>query len=107
MTTTVRDNPEQSRYELLVDENVAGFAAYRLTEERVTFTHTEVSEDYAGQGLAKQLVAEALDDAKSRGLAVVPLCPYVRKHIARNPEQYLPLVPESVRERLGLTGIEA
>jgi predicted GNAT family acetyltransferase len=102
MSTTVRDNPDHSRYEVLVDDQVAGFSAYELTDGRITFTHTEVSEEYAGQGLAKKLVTEQLGDAERRGLAVVPLCTYVRKVISRNAAEYLPLVPEEERERLGL-----
>jgi hypothetical protein len=41
MSTTVRDNPEESRYELLVDAQLAGFAQYRLNGKRTTMYHTE------------------------------------------------------------------
>jgi beta-phosphoglucomutase family hydrolase len=102
MSATVRDNAERSRYEVVVDGQVAGFAEYHLGRDRITFTHTEVSDEYSGQGLAGQLVGELLTDAERRSLAVVPLCPYVRAYISRHAEQYLHLVPENVRERLGL-----
>lgn len=104
MTTTVRDNPEASRFEIHVDDALAGFADYRLSPGRIAFTHTEVDDAFAGQGLARQLVDEALTDVRRRDLAVLPFCPYVRRVIARNPEQYLDLVPESQRERFGLPG---
>ena len=48
MTTTVRDNPEARRFEISVDGKLAGFAQYRLSGDRITFTHTEVDPD-AGQ----------------------------------------------------------
>lgn len=102
MSATVRDNPERSRYEIFVDGQVVGFAEYHRGQNRITFTHTEVAEEFSGRGLAEQLVKSALADAEQRGLAVVPLCPYVRKVIARDAGSYLHLVPEGVRERLGL-----
>lgn len=104
MTTTVRDNPEDHRYEVVVDDQVAGFADYRLGEDRITFTHTEVDDEYAGQGLARQLVSHALDDARRRHLGVVPECSYVAKSIAKDPGQYLELVPQDARDRVVRAG---
>jgi len=101
MTTTVRDNPEARRFEISVDGKLAGFAQYRLAGERITFTHTEVDEEFARHGLAKVLVTHALDDVRGRGLGVLPVCPYVRRFISRNPE-YLDLVPVEARERFAL-----
>lgn len=101
MTTTVRDNPEARRFEISVDGELAGFAQYRLSGDRITFTHTEVDDEFEGQGLATVLVTHALDDVRSRGLGVLPVCPYVRRFIARNPE-YLDLVPVEARERFAL-----
>ena len=103
MTTTVRDNPEQSRYEIHDGDQLAGFTDYKLTHGRIAFIHTEVFPDFSGRGLARQLVGEELEDARRRGLAVLPFCPYVRKVIAASPEQYLDLVPADERERFELT----
>lgn len=102
MPTTVRDQPDQQRYEIVVDDQVAGFSDYRLDDGRIAFDHTEVDDAFAGRGLGKQLVAGLLADAEQRGLAVVPLCPYVRKVIAEDAPRHLHLVPDDVREQLGL-----
>ena len=102
MSVTVRDNPTDSRYDIYHDDDLAGFTAYELTDDQITFTHTETFPAFAGKGLAKQLVTEALDDVRRRGLAVLPVCPYVRKFISRNTSAYLDLVPENDRERFGL-----
>jgi predicted GNAT family acetyltransferase len=102
MSATVRDNPAESRYEIQDDERLAGFAVYQLTGQDIAFTHTEVAPELSGRGLARQLVTEALDDARRRGLAVLPFCPYVRNIIARNTDTYLDLVPEKDRDRFGL-----
>jgi predicted GNAT family acetyltransferase len=102
--STVRDNPAQQRYEIYDTDRLAGFSDYKLTKTRIAFTHTEVDPAFGGRGLARELVTEELDDARRRGLAVLPFCPYVRKVIASNPEQYLDLVPERDRERFQLPG---
>jgi len=88
--TTVRDNTAESRWELLVDGELAVFAAYHDHGNRRTFTHTETQDGFDGQGLASQLVRAALDDAKERGLEVNPVCPFVRAYIERHPEYAIP-----------------
>ena len=102
MTATVRDDPAESRYEIYDGEQLAGFADYRLGDGQITLTHTEVDPEFGGRGLAKQLVGEALADARGRDLAVLPVCPYVRKVIADNAGMYLDLVPDADRDRFGL-----
>jgi predicted GNAT family acetyltransferase len=39
-----------------------------------------------GSGVGSALVAGALDDIRSRGLRVVPLCPFVAAFIRRHSE---------------------
>ena len=87
MEVTVRDNPDRSRYEARAGGELAGFAAYRLRGQEVVFTHTVVQPAYEGKGVASTLVAAALADVASRGLAVVPLCPFVRGWLDRHPER--------------------
>ncbi|MBE1587680.1 GNAT family N-acetyltransferase [Nonomuraea angiospora] len=86
MPIEVVDNSTESRFEVLVDGKVAGFADYRLLPTKIVFTHTEVLPAYEGQGLASRLVAFALQASADTGLRVVPLCPYVAKYIQRHPE---------------------
>ncbi|UPK75642.1 N-acetyltransferase [Nocardioidaceae bacterium SCSIO 66511] len=84
--SSVADATERSRFEITVDGSVAGFAEYRLDGDVITFTHTEVADEYAGQGLAGALVRAALDDVRTRGLSVRAQCPYVAAYIKRHPE---------------------
>lgn len=102
MTTTVRDNPAANRYEIHVDDQLAGFTDYRLASGRIAFIHTEVEPGFSGRGLARKLVGEELEDARRRGLAVLPFCPYVLKVIAQNPDKYLDLVRATDRRRFHL-----
>jgi uncharacterized protein len=105
VTVTVRDNPPESRYEIHDGEHLAGFSVYRLTDDTIAFTHTEIDPEFRGRGLAGRLVTAALDDARRRGLAVLPFCPYVREVIVQHADTYLDLVPLDKRERFRLTGI--
>lgn len=98
----VKDNPDEQRYEVWEDGQVAGFVRYRLEGDRIALVHTETDPAFAGRGLAKVLVTGALDDARARGLGVLPFCPYVKGFIAKN-SAYLDLVPEDERARFELS----
>lgn len=86
MSPDVHDHRQLSRYEARVEADLAGIAAYELGEGRITFTHTEVEDAYEGQGVGSALARHALDDARSRGLAVRPLCPFIKGWIDRHPD---------------------
>ncbi len=101
MPTEVHDAPERSRYEITVDGELAGFAAYERHHHSVAFTHTEIDPRFEGHGLASQLIRAALDDVRADGTPVLPFCPFVRAFIERHPD-YLALVPEARREAFGL-----
>jgi len=81
MAVIVSDNQEAARYEIAVDGDRAGFLTYRMAPGVITFLHAEVDPEREGQGLGSRLVAEALDDARARGLAVRPVCPFVAAFI--------------------------
>lgn len=81
----VRDNPEKHQFEMIVDGHTA-LAAYRLTPGTITFTHTEVPKELGGRGIGSQLAKAALDQARERGLKVVPLCPFIKAYIEKHAE---------------------
>ena len=99
--TVTRDNPHESRYEIWLDDELAGFTNYAIHGTQADFTHTQVGEAYGGRGLATQLIRAALDDARRRGWSVVPYCQFVRAFIAEHAE-YRDLVPAAEHERFGL-----
>ncbi|WP_033341842.1 GNAT family N-acetyltransferase [Catenuloplanes japonicus] len=84
MAVEVRDNTD--RFEIVVDDKVAGFAAYRVRDDAIVFTHTEVDPAFEGQGLGSKLAAGALDAVRARGGAVVPRCAFIKSYIDRHPE---------------------
>jgi predicted GNAT family acetyltransferase len=79
--------PDERRYELLLDGLGVGELVYRdRGEDVVAFLHTEVDPGTRRRGLGSTLVAAALDDARGRGLRVVPVCPFVDAYVRRHPE---------------------
>jgi uncharacterized protein len=83
---TVRDNPDELRYELLVEGTLAGEILYRLRSDAVVLVHTEIAPQFEGQGLGSKLVAGALADIRARGLRPVAVCPFVRAYLQAHPE---------------------
>jgi predicted GNAT family acetyltransferase len=84
---TIRNNSERSRFELFDADAVIGRAAYvddTAAGQRI-FYHTEISEEYGGRGLAGMLAAQALDETVAAGLAIVPVCPYIKKYVGKHP----------------------
>lgn len=103
MELQVVDNQDKSRFEVRVGGEIAGFVEYQLDEDQrqISFLHTETEEKFHGKGIASHLVRASLDSARSRGLAVLPHCPYVSRWIGEHPE-YADLVPAGRRGDFGL-----
>lgn len=84
----VYDAPERERYEAHLDGALAGVLEYVVKRGRIALVHTEVSPDFEGQGVAAGLARFALDDARGRGLRVIPICPYVQRYLAKHPADH-------------------
>ena len=50
------------------------------------FTHTEVPRALEGKGVGNVLAKTGLEWARSEGLRVIPICPFVAAYIARHPD---------------------
>jgi len=46
--------------------------------EKMVIEHTEVDDSLAGKGVGKQLVATAVEYARTHGIRIVPLCPFAK-----------------------------
>jgi predicted GNAT family acetyltransferase len=103
MVTESHDHPARRRYEIWEDGVLVGSVTYRISHGVIDLIHTEVVPDQQGRGLAGELVGHVLDDARRRGLGVVPSCPFVRTYIDDRAEAYLDLVPASRRAEFDWT----
>lgn len=82
----MRKNETDGQYEILVGEEVAGFATYADANGVRDLPHTVVDPKFRGQGLSKPLIQAALDDARADGMQVTPSCPAVERYIEQNPQ---------------------
>jgi hypothetical protein len=82
----VHDNRAMARYELLVGDSLAGFAAYESSQHELVFMHTEIERAFAGEGLIKVLVAAALADARRQRVSIGAQCPVVRSFLETSGE---------------------
>lgn len=90
--TRIEDNSAHCRFDLFVGDELVGILGYREADEgAVAFMHTVVKEEFGDRGWAGVLVRGALEAARDREWTVVPICTYVRRWLARNPE-FLDLV---------------
>jgi uncharacterized protein len=90
----IRDNPEASRVEALLDGEVVGFAAYRVRGEKVrSFVHTEVDDRMEGQGVGGQLVRGVMDAAREQGFTILPSCSFVRAYMRDHEDTHDLLAP--------------
>lgn len=83
---SVTDNRDLERYQIRLGDDLAGFVTYRLRPGRISYIHTEVEPEYEGRGIGGLLAEAVLDDARARGLSVVPICPFISSWIKRHPE---------------------
>ena len=94
---TIHHNPDRERFEVLVAGNVIGKAAYKDYDgggspQRI-FYHTVINEEYGGQGLAGRLATAALDSTVEAGSGIIPVCPFIKKFLAKHPEYSSNVVP--------------
>jgi predicted GNAT family acetyltransferase len=85
--TTVRRDDARRRYELVIDDVVAGVATFHPDgDHTIVLPHTEIDPARRGQGLGALMVRCVLDDLTSRGASVRPDCSFVAEFIDGHPE---------------------
>jgi AcrR family transcriptional regulator/predicted GNAT family acetyltransferase len=80
---TIADRPELEHYEATAGNRVVGRLFYQRTHRVVVLTHTEVEPDH--EDAAGALVRRAVEDVRTGGLSVLPVCPYVTWWLRRHP----------------------
>ncbi|SEM09670.1 MULTISPECIES: GNAT family N-acetyltransferase [Rhodococcus] len=96
-TAEVTNNAGQNRFELRLNGDLVGILGYYDLDTRsarrssaatpvVSFMHTVIVEDFGHRGLAAVMVRRALDAARGYGWKVRPVCTYLQRFVADNPE---------------------
>lgn len=78
--------PDQNRSAAYDGEKNIGESTYSKSETIWIIDHTTVDEKYGGQGIAGQLVAEMVEQARKHQVKIMPLCPFAKKEFLRKPE---------------------
>jgi len=102
MSISILKNDGLNRFEIYSDGELAGFAEFKIENQMISYTHTEIDTRFGGQGLGSQLIKEVLDEVLEQNLEVAPYCSFVSAYIKKNSEKYLYLVPESKRASFNL-----
>jgi len=82
---TIEHLADRGRFQVAVD-GAACELEYRLHAGVMNITHTGVAPRVQGRGIAAALMRAALDQARTAGWKVRPLCSYARVYMQRHPE---------------------
>lgn len=80
------DNPGESRYRAFLGDVDVAYSEYETGPNRIIFTHTVVKPEHEGRGVGSRLAKFAIEDARTRGLRITPICPFIRAYLRRHRE---------------------
>ena len=81
---------KENRSVAIVDNNIIGECDYEVDNNKWVITHTIVSEEYGGRGIAKKLVLAIVEEARKKNIKIIPLCSYAKKVLEK--EEYKDIV---------------
>jgi predicted GNAT family acetyltransferase len=84
--TTLKDNKDARRYELIADGEVVGFAQYRMSGDTVTITHTEIDPVHEGKGYGSALAKQTLEQLRANRQSLIPACEFIAGYIGKHQE---------------------
>jgi hypothetical protein len=82
---TITNNTAAGQFESPTAHGTA-ILKYVVRGNVIDLVHTVVPQEAEGQGIGAALVRAALDDARAKGLKVMPSCPFVHSYVKRHRE---------------------
>lgn len=77
----------KGRYVARADGKAEAEMTYSIMNETtIIIDHTGVPDEWRGMGVGKALVKRGVEDARERGVKIIPLCPFAKAQIDKNPE---------------------
>ncbi len=77
---------DNGAFYLLGNEGMDGQIDYTaVTDGVIAITHTEVNPEYRNEGYAQKLVDAVVDYARKNNLKIIPICPYAKAVMNRDP----------------------
>ena len=81
------DDKKNGAFIVLDGDKKAGEMAYVWAgAEKIIIDHTEVDEAYGGQGVGKQAFLALVDWTRKENIKVIPLCPFSKAQLEKNPD---------------------
>lgn len=84
---TIQHDADHNRFTTETDAGTA-LLEYVREDGAIAYVHTEVPKGARGQGIGEALVEHGLGYARENGLAVLPLCPFVKAYVEKHPETH-------------------
>ena len=81
--TTVFEK-EKMRAAIYDGDKEIGVCTYEERGDKWAITHTIVSPDYQGRGLAKKVLECVLEVAEKEGKGIIPICSYAVHYMEKN-----------------------
>lgn len=81
------NNESKGFFKAEENEKQAGLMTYSWAgADKFIIDHTEVSPDFNGKGVGKQLVLAAVDFARKENKKIIPLCPFAKATFEKNED---------------------
>lgn len=92
------EGDSKGRYWLTIDGHEAEMTYSRLGGAAIIIDHTGVPDALRGRGAGEALVLRAVEDARTEGRKIVPLCPFAAAQFARH-EDWRDTLQDSARKK--------
>lgn len=93
MSAEVTHREDEGRFVVELSGEEDAYLSYSPGDEgTLEYESTYVPESHRGEGIAEDLVVEALEYARDGGYRVVPTCPYVRHVMQERRPEYRDLM---------------
>ena len=87
MSAKVVHKPEDSRFEIYLEDQRIGLMDYEQVDSEIRLTHTEVDPAHQRKNFAASLLRESLDTIRHENMGkVVPICSYTVTYMDKHPE---------------------
>lgn len=99
MAVEVKHREDDGRFVVELNGGEDAYLSYHARDDgTLEYESTYVPESHRGEGIAEELVVEALNYARDRGSEVVPTCPYVRHVMQERRPEYRDLMADDGAE---------
>ena len=83
----IEDNGAKGRYVITGPDGAEAEMTFtKVGMHQIIIDHTEVPDVFRGQGVGLRLVSRAVEDARTAGKTIIPLCPFAAAQFRRHPE---------------------